>query len=78
MDYRQKYDTKVRELLQKGYISDIDKFNKEFKKWQGENPSPIDDFSEKFDLLLNKLNIEIDRINVDYPIPFKNKKTEEI
>ncbi len=78
LDYRQKYDTKVRELLQKGYISDIDKFNKEFKKWQGENPSPIDDFSEKFDLLLNKLNIEIDRINVDYPIPFKNKKTEEL
>jgi len=78
LDYRQKYDTKVRELLQKGYISDIDKFNKEFKKWQVENPSPIDDFSEKFDLLLNKLNLEIDRINVDYPIPFKNKKTEEI
>jgi predicted ATPase len=78
LDYRQKYDTKVRELLQKGYISDIDKFNREFKKWQVENPSPIDDFSEKFDLLLNKLNLEIDRINVDYPIPFKNKKTEEI
>ena len=32
----------------------------------------------EFDLLLNKLNIEIDRINVDYPIPFKNKKTEEL
>ncbi len=78
LDYRQKYDTKVRELLQKGYISDIDKFNREFKKWQDENPNPIDDFSEKFDLLLNKLNLEIDRINVDYPIPFKNKKTEEI
>ena len=78
LDYRQKYDTKVRELLQKGYISDIDKFNREFKKWQDENPNPIDNFSEKFDLLLNKLNLEIDRINVDYPIPFKNKKTEEI
>lgn len=32
LDYRQNIDTKVRELLQKGYISDIDKFSCEFKK----------------------------------------------
>lgn len=78
LEYRQKYDSKVRELLQKGYISDLERFNKEFKVWQNENPNPIDDFSQKFDLLLNRLHLEIDKINVEYPIPFKNKKTEEI
>lgn len=78
LDFRQKYDTKVRELLLKGYISNLEKFNKEFKKWQAENPNPIDSFSEKFDGLLNKLNLEIDKVNVDYPIPFKNKSNDEI
>lgn len=78
LDYRQKYDSKVRELLLKGYVSDLEKFNKEFKDWQIQNPSPIEGFSEKFNLLLQKLNLEIDRVNVDYPIPFKSKNTDEI
>lgn len=78
LDYRQKYDSKVRELLLKGYVSDLNKFNKEFKDWQIENPSPIEGFSEKFNSLLQKLNLEIDKVNVDYPIPFKNKNTDEI
>lgn len=78
LDYRQKFDSKARELLLNGFIQDINKLNHEFQKWQKENPNPIDNFSERFDLLLNKLNLEIDRINVDYPIPFKNKSTDEI
>jgi ABC-type polar amino acid transport system ATPase subunit len=78
LDYRQKFDTKARELLLSGYISDMKKLNKEFQKWQKENPNPIDNLSEKFDLIFSKLNLEIDKINVDYPIPFKNKNTDEI
>lgn len=78
LDYRQKYDSKVRELLLKGYVSDLEKFNKEFKDWQNENPSPIEGFSEKFNSLLQKLNLEIDKVNVDYPIPFKNKNSDEV
>ncbi|WP_394665353.1 AAA family ATPase [uncultured Chryseobacterium sp.] len=78
LDFRQKYDQKVRELLLNGYIADLDKFNKEFREWQMKNPNPIDDFSNKFDILLNKLHLEVDKINVDYAIPFKNKVTEEI
>lgn len=78
LSFRQKYDQKVRELLLNGYIADLEKFNKDFKEWQLNNPNPIDDFSNKFDSLLNKLHLEIDRINVDYPIPFKNKETDTI
>lgn len=78
LNFRQKYDQKVRELLLKGYISDLEKFNKDFKSWQIDNPNPIDDFSDKFDVLLNKLYLEIDRTNVEYPIPFRNKATNEI
>lgn len=78
LSFRQKYDQKVRELLLNGYIADLEKFNKDFKEWQLNNPNPIDDFSNKFDSLLNKLHLEIDRINVDYPIPFKNKETNTI
>jgi predicted ATP-dependent endonuclease of OLD family len=78
LDFRQKYDTIVRELLKKGLISDLDKFNKEFQKWQKDNPNPLDEFSAKFDKLLNKLNLEIDKVSVEYPIPFKNKLNDEI
>lgn len=78
LDYRQKFDSKARELLLNGFIQDMNKLNNEFQKWQKDNPNPIDDFSEKFNLLLNKLNLEIDKVNVDYPIPFKNKNSEEI
>lgn len=78
LEHRQKYDTKVRELLLKGYISNLEKFNYEFKRWQDENPNPIEDFSSKFDSILNKLNLEIDKVNVDFPIPFKNKINNEI
>ena len=78
LDYRQKFDAKARELLLNGYISDMSKLTNEFQKWQKLNPNPIDDISDKFDLIFNKLNLEIDRINVDYPIPFRNKYTNEI
>jgi len=78
LDFRQKYDQKIRELLLGGVISDLDKFNREFKEWQIENPNPIVEFSKRFDRLLDKLNLEIDKVNVDYPIPFKNKITNEI
>lgn len=78
LNFRQKYDQKIRELLLGGVISDLEKFNREFKEWQNENPNPIVSFSEKFDGLLKKLHLEIDKVSVDYPIPFRNKVTNEI
>ena len=38
LDYRQKYDFKVRELLLAGQIFDVEKFNRIFKKVVGQNP----------------------------------------
>ncbi len=78
LEYRQKYDTKVRELLLGGQIFDVKKFNKIFTNWQTENPNPLEEFSEKFKPILNKFNLEIDKLSVEYPIPFKNKITDEI
>lgn len=78
LDFRQKYDTKVRELLLGGKIFDVDKFNDIFQLWQKDNPNPIEGFSEKFDSLLNKFDIEIDKLSVEYPIPFKNKSTDKV
>lgn len=78
LDFRQKYDAKVRELLLGGKIFDVDKFNKIFQLWQKDNPNPLEGFSEKFDSLLNKFDLEIDKLSVEYPIPFKNKSTDEV
>lgn len=43
-----------------------------------ENPNKLESFAEKFNPILEKLNLEVDLINTEYSIPIKNKRTDDI
>ena len=38
----------------------------------------MEDFAEKLNPLVEKLNLEVDLVNTEYSIPIKNKKTDEV
>jgi GTP-binding protein EngB required for normal cell division len=76
--YRKKFTQMASELINKGAIGDLSKLNKEYNKWAIENENPLIPFSKYFNPILEKLNLEIDLVNTEYPIPIKSKITEEI
>ena len=78
LEYRKKFTQKMSELIHKGLIGNQEKLSQEFKKWQKENPNTIELFAEKFNPILEKLNLEVDVINTEYSIPIKNKSSDEI
>jgi hypothetical protein len=78
IEYRKSFTQKISELIHKGLLSDTKKLDVEYKKWQKENPNELEEFAEKFNPILEKLNLEVDLVNTEYSIPIKNKKTEEI
>ncbi|MFH6963333.1 AAA family ATPase [Flavobacterium plurextorum] len=78
LKYRKNFTQKMSELIHKGLLADTKKLNTEFLKWQKENPNKLEAFAEKFNPILEKLNLEIDLINTEYSIPIKNKKNDEI
>lgn len=78
LEYRKNFTQKMSELIHKGLLGDTNKLQSEFKKWQKENPNELEDFAKKFNLILEKLNLEVDLVNTEYSIPIKNKKTDEI
>jgi predicted ATP-dependent endonuclease of OLD family len=78
LKYRKNFTQKMSELIHKGLLADTKKLNTEFLKWQKENPNKLEAFAEKFNPILEKLNLEVDLINTEYSIPIKNKKNDEI
>lgn len=78
LNYRKNFTQKMSELIHKGLIADAKKLGLEFQKWQQNNPNKLEDFAEKFNPILEKLNLEVDLINTEYSIPIKNKKNDEI
>jgi energy-coupling factor transporter ATP-binding protein EcfA2 len=78
LDYRKKFTQKMSELIHKGLLANQNKLNSEFTKWQKENPNKLMDFANKFNPLLEKLNLEVDLVNTEYSIPIINKRNEEI
>ena len=76
--YRKNFTQKMSEFIHKGLLSNRNKLDLEFNKWQRENPNAIESFAEKFNPILEKLNLEVDLINTEYSIPIKNKRTDEI
>ncbi|MBE7687754.1 AAA family ATPase [Tenacibaculum finnmarkense genomovar ulcerans] len=78
LDYRKKFTQKMSELIHKGLLNDPKKLQAEFSKWQKENPNKLMDFADKFNPLLEKLNLEVDLVNTEYSIPIINKRNEEI
>jgi len=66
------------ELIHKGLLANTNKLTSEFNKSQKENTNVLESFSENFNPILEKLNLEVDLINTEYSIPIKNKRTDEI
>ncbi|CAC9976493.1 AAA family ATPase [Flavobacterium panici] len=77
LEYRKKLNQKLSELVNKGLLSNTEKLTIEYKKWQKENPNKLESFANKFNPLLEKLNLEVDLVNTEYSIPILNKRTEE-
>ncbi|WP_409415499.1 AAA family ATPase [Flavobacterium sp. PS2] len=78
LEYRKKFNQKMSELIHKGLLANAKKLSSEFDKWQKENPNKVESFAEKFNPLLEKLNLAVDIVNTEYTIPIINKRTEEI
>ncbi|WPO79600.1 AAA family ATPase [Flavobacterium sp. KACC 22761] len=78
LEYRKKFNQKMSELIHKGLLANAKKLSSEFDKWQKDNPNKVEIFAEKFNPLLEKLNLEVDKVNTEYTIPIINKRTEEI
>ena len=78
LDYRKKFTQKMSELIHKGLLANQKKLNSEFTKWQKENPNKLKEFSEKFNPIIEKLNLEVDLVDTEYSIPIANKRNEEI
>lgn len=78
LEYRKKFNQKMSELIHKGLLANPKKLSAEFEKWQKENPNKLEAFAEKFNPILEKLNLEVDIVDTEYSIPIKNKKNEEI
>lgn len=78
LEYRKNFTQKMSELIHKGLLADTKKLSTEFQKWQKENTNVLESFAEKFNPILEKLNLEVDLINTEYSIPIKNKRTDEI
>lgn len=78
LEYRKKFNQKMSELIHKGLLAKPEKLSTEFKKWQKDNPNKLEEFAEKFNPILEKLNIEVDIIDTTYSIPIKEKLNDEI
>ncbi len=78
LTYRQKFTQMASELINKGSIGDIKRLNKEYEKWAKVNENPLIQFANTFNPILNKLNLEVDLINTEYPIPIKSLTNDEI
>ncbi len=78
LEYRTKFTQKVHELMAKGVIVDVNKFNKAFETWSKENKNPLIALSNKFSSILSKLNLEIDLISTEYFIPIKSLINDEV
>ena len=78
LDYRKRFTQMASELINKGTIGDLSKLNKHYEKWSKENQNPLTDFANYFNPLLEKLNLDVDLINTEYPIPIKSKIKDEV
>lgn len=78
INYNKKFTQKMSELTSKIIQTGASKFEKEFEEWKMENPRILEKFANFFNPILNNLNLEVDLINTEYPIPLKDKRTDSI
>lgn len=78
LEYRKRFTQMASELINKGAIADTKKLSSQYDQWAEKNKNPLIPFAEKFNPILKKLNLEIDLINTEYPIPVKSLSKNEI
>jgi len=78
LDYRKRFTQMASEVINKGAIADVNRLSREFAKWSETNKNPLIPFANAFNPILKKLNLEIDLINTEYPVPVKSKNKDEV
>jgi len=78
IEFHSKRYQKFTDLIGKGLIANLEKFNNEVKQFLEKTPNPVEKFGKKFNLLLEKLHLEIDYDNTEFAIPIRNKRKSEI
>ena len=78
LEYRKNFTQKMSDLIHKGLIANQRRLSTEFKKWQQEHPNVLESFANKFNPIIEKLNLEVDLINTEYTIPISKKASKEI
>ena len=76
VNYLQKFLQFASELINTGSILDTT-INDKINNWKNENINPLVDFSEKFNNILDKINLEVDLINTKNIAPLKHKITDQ-
>lgn len=76
LDYLQNFLQFATELINSGSVLD-NSSQKKVDTWKLTNNNPLIDFSDKFNIILNKINLEVDLINTKNIIPLKHKITGE-
>ncbi|MCZ8227998.1 ATP-binding protein [Flavobacterium sp.] len=76
LKYLQNFLQFATELINSGSVLDSSS-QKKVDDWKLINSNPLIDFSEKFNLILSKIQLEVDLINTKNIIPLKHKITGE-
>jgi predicted ATP-dependent endonuclease of OLD family len=76
LEYLQNFLQFATELINSGSVLD-NSSQKKVDNWKLTNSNPLIDFSEKFNLILDKIQLEVDLINTKNIIPLKHKITGE-
>lgn len=74
--YAQNFLQFASELINSGSILD-NSSQKKVDSWKSKNINPLVDFSQKFNVVLEKINLEVDLINTKNIISLKHKITSE-
>lgn len=78
LDYRKRFTQMASELINKGAIGDLNRLNKKYLEWAQTNENPLIPFADSFNPILNNLNLEVDLISTEYPIPIKSKRNDDV
>lgn len=76
IEHKNNYAHKVRNLFEKGLGQDMKALSREMDLWNLKNPNPIKEISKRLGKLFDKLFIEIDDIDVERTIAFRDKRTQ--
>ena len=76
INYLQKFLQFASELINGGLFLN-NSFQEKVDNWKDNNVNPLIEFSEKFNGILEKINLEVDLINTKNIIPLKHTVTEE-